>query len=74
MTDLRIENRRLSLSGQVMLGLLLGVAVGIFFGEMVSWLKLVGDIFIKLLQITVIPYISFSLITGLGELSFDEAK
>jgi L-cystine uptake protein TcyP (sodium:dicarboxylate symporter family) len=59
MTDQRIENRRLSLSGQVMIGLVLGiaviglvlgVAVGIFFGEMVSWLKLIGDIFIKLLQ------------------------
>jgi len=74
MTVQRIENRRLSLSGQVMIGLVLGVAVGVFFGEMVSWLKVVGDIFIKLLQITVIPYISFSLITGLGELSFDEVK
>jgi Na+/H+-dicarboxylate symporter len=74
MTDLRIENRRLSLSGQVMIGLVLGIAVGIFFGAMVRWLKLIGDIFIKLLQITVIPYISFSLITGLGELSFDEVK
>jgi Na+/H+-dicarboxylate symporter len=74
MNDLQFKNRRLSLSGQVMLGLVLGVFVGIFFGEMVSWLKLVGDVFIKLLQITVIPYISLSLITGLGELSFDEVK
>ena len=53
---------------------MLGIAVGIFFGEMVGWVKIVGDIFIKLLQITVIPYISFSLITGLGELNYEVVR
>jgi Na+/H+-dicarboxylate symporter/ABC-type amino acid transport substrate-binding protein len=68
------KRARLSLSRQVLLGLLLGIAVGIFFGEMVGWMKIVGDIFIKLLQITVIPYISFSLITGLGELNYEVVR
>jgi len=57
-----------------MLGLVLGVACGVFFGEMVGWLNVVGDIFIKLLQITVIPYISLSLITGIGGLRYNEVK
>ena len=47
---------RMSLAGQVMLGLVLGAACGVFFGEMAGWLNVVGKIFIKLLQITVIPY------------------
>ncbi|MGI9265634.1 MAG: cation:dicarboxylate symporter family transporter [Gammaproteobacteria bacterium] len=68
------KRARLSLSRQVIFGLLLGIAVGIFFGEMVGWTKIVGDIFIKLLQITVIPYISFSLITGLGELNYEVVR
>ena len=63
---------RLSSSGKIYLGLFLGVACGIFFGEMVSWLQIVGDIFIKLLLITVIPYISLALITGIGGLTFKE--
>jgi len=65
---------RWGLSGQILLGLFLGAACGVFFGEMASWLKVVGDIFIKLLQITVIPYISLSLIKGIGELSYNEVK
>ena len=58
----------------VILGLLLGIAVGLFFGEMVSWLKIFGDIFIRLLQVTVIPFISVSLITGIGKLNFEQVK
>ena len=63
---------RLSSAGKIYLGLFLGVACGIFFGEMVGWLQVVGDIFIKLLQITVIPYISLALITGIGGLNYKE--
>ncbi len=69
-----VRPRRMSLAGKIMIGLVLGLACGLFFGEMATWLKVVGIIFIKLLQITVIPYISLSLITGIGRLSFDEVK
>ena len=55
------RKRRLTLAGQVLLGLALGIAAGIVFGEMVGWLKVVGDVFVRLLQVTVIPYISLSL-------------
>jgi hypothetical protein len=41
---------------------------------MASWLQVVGDIFIKLLQITVLPYISLALITGIGGLSYKEVQ
>jgi len=57
-----------------MIGLILGVAWGVFFGELSSWLKVIGDIFVKLLQITVIPYISLSLITGIGGLSYNQVR
>lgn len=65
---------RLPLSTQVLLALVLGAVTGLFFGELVAPLKIVGDAFIKLLQITVIPYISVALITGLGRLDFSEVK
>lgn len=66
--------RRLDLSTLVLIGLGAGIAVGIFFGEMVGWMKIIGDIFIRLLQITVIPFVSLSLITGLGGLTYGEVK
>ena len=73
MTD-KTPSRRLNPSTLVLLSLLLGVATGVFFGEMVAWMQVLGDIFIKLLQITVIPFISVSLITGLGRLRFEEVR
>ncbi len=63
---------RLSSSGKIYLGLFLGVACGLLFGEMVEWLQVIGNIFIRLLQITVIPYISLALITGIGGLTYKE--
>ena len=68
------KKERLSLGEQVLVGLVLGIAVGIFFGERVGFLGLVGDAFIKLLQVTVLPYIMMSLITALGRLTLEDAK
>jgi Na+/H+-dicarboxylate symporter/ABC-type amino acid transport substrate-binding protein len=47
---------------------------GLFVGEIAAPLKVVGDAFIQLLQITVLPYITLSLITSLGRLSYQQAK
>jgi Na+/H+-dicarboxylate symporter/ABC-type amino acid transport substrate-binding protein len=41
---------------------------------MAGFLKIAGDAFIMLLQITVIPYIMVSLITALGRLSIEDTK
>ena len=65
---------RLSLSGCILLGLLLGIFCGIFFGEYCAGLKIFGDAFIKLLQMSILPYIVVSLVVGIGRLSYSEAK
>ncbi len=67
------KKARLSLSTQVLIGLMIGILTGVFFGEAVAFLKIVGDIFIKLLQMSVLPYIVVSLIAGLGRLTYHEA-
>ncbi len=64
----------MSLATQVLLGFLLGVASGVFFGELIAPVGVVGDAFIRLLQMTVLPYVVVSLILGLGALSTDEAR
>jgi Na+/H+-dicarboxylate symporter len=64
----------MSLSTKVLLGLVLGIAVGVFFGESAGSIQIVGDAFIQLLQMTVIPYILVALISGLGRLEFREAR
>jgi Na+/H+-dicarboxylate symporter len=54
----------MSLSAQIFLGLGLGVTTGIFLGEITAPLKLVGDGFVQLLQMGVLPYIIIALISG----------
>ena len=66
--------RSLSLSSKILIGMALGFLVGIFFGEYCSFLQIIGDAFIKLLQMTILPYIVVSLISGLGVLTYDQAK
>ena len=65
---------QLSLSTQILLALIVGLAVGLFFGESAGALQPLGRAFILLLQMTVLPYIVLSLITGLGRLTYAEVK
>jgi Na+/H+-dicarboxylate symporter/ABC-type amino acid transport substrate-binding protein len=58
-----------SKSKKILIGLSLGILVGLMFGEACAPLKVVGTIFIKLMQMTVTPYIIISLILGIGRLS-----
>jgi Na+/H+-dicarboxylate symporter len=65
---------RFSLSTNILIGLLLGVVTGLFFGDYCARLQIIGDAFIKLLQMSILPYIVVSIIAGIGGLSFDRAK
>jgi len=68
------KKRKIGIATQVFIGLGLGLLVGVFFGEEVAFLKIGGDAFIALLQITVIPYVMVALITSLGRLTLADAK
>jgi Na+/H+-dicarboxylate symporter len=50
---------------QVFIGLVAGVIVGVVFGEKASYVKPLGDIFIRLIQMIIVPLIFFSLVSGL---------
>jgi len=54
----------MSLSKQILIGLVAGLAVGLFFGERVSFLELPARGFVQLIQVTVLPYVVGSLIAG----------
>jgi Na+/H+-dicarboxylate symporter len=64
----------MSLASKVLLGLGLGAAVGLFFGERVAFLGEPGRAFVVLLQMTVLPYVSVALVHGLGRLSVADAR
>ena len=63
----------MSLSAKIFLGLGLGIATGIFLGEITAPLKAVGAAYVQLLQMAVLPYIMITLMSGLGKLKYSEA-
>jgi Na+/H+-dicarboxylate symporter/ABC-type amino acid transport substrate-binding protein len=68
------ESPRLSLGARILIGLGLGIALGLFVGELAAPLRFVGDAFVGLLQMTVLPYIIVTLIANVGRLSIDRGK
>ena len=64
----------LTFSRKILVGLVSGLALGIFLGEAAAPLKIVADGFVKLLQMTVLPYVTVSIVSSLGGLSLNEAR
>lgn len=64
----------MSLAKKIIIGLISGVAIGLFVGEYTAFLSYIGDGFIALLQMTVLPYIMVSIIANLGRLTLSEGK
>ncbi|NOU50007.1 cation:dicarboxylase symporter family transporter [Pseudoalteromonas sp. JBTF-M23] len=54
--------------------LILGIATGLIFGERVAFLQPIGAGFVKLMQITIFPYIVVSLIVGLGKFNPEQVR
>ncbi|REJ92296.1 MAG: hypothetical protein DWQ35_12530 [Planctomycetota bacterium] len=54
------------------LGLILGVGWGLFFGEYGAWIQWIGNAFVRLLQMTVLPYVVLSLTCNIGRLSMTQ--
>ena len=52
----------------------LGLFTGLFFGDMAGFLQILAEIFVLLLQMTVLPYVTLSLIVGFGRLTYADAK
>lgn len=74
MSDQPAKPWRPSLTALILWGLILGIACGLFFGEYCAWLTPIGDAFVGLLQMTVLPYITFALVSNIGRLTFEQGK
>jgi len=65
---------RMSLSARIGVALAAGAALGLFFGDRVAFLQGVADAYIKLLQMTVLPYVTVSIVGGLGALNAAQVR
>ena len=66
--------KTLDMPGKIMIGLGLGILLGLFLGELAAPMKIAGDAFIGLLQMTVLPYIVLALIGGIGKLTAKQSR
>ncbi|MEA1889590.1 MAG: cation:dicarboxylase symporter family transporter [Pseudomonadota bacterium] len=64
---------KLSPFQRVILALIFGILAGIFVGEPAGKLEIIGNAYIRLLQMTVLPYVLVSIIGGLGRLDNEMA-
>lgn len=64
----------MSFSTRILVWLAAGIATGLFFGDLVAPLAPLATGFVKLLQMTVLPYVVISIIASLGSLSAAEAR
>ena len=64
----------MSFSTRILLWLAAGVVTGLVLGDLVAPLSVVATGFVKLLQMTVLPYVVISIIASLGSLSVAEAR
>jgi Na+/H+-dicarboxylate symporter/ABC-type amino acid transport substrate-binding protein len=64
----------MSFSNRILVGLASGVLVGLFLGEHAAALKWAADGFVKLLQMSVLPYVTVSIIGSLGKLRYEDAR
>jgi Na+/H+-dicarboxylate symporter/ABC-type amino acid transport substrate-binding protein len=63
-----------SFSKQILVGVLAGVLVGLFLGELAAPFGYAATAFVKLLQITVLPYMTVSIVLNLGRLGYGQAR
>lgn len=64
---------RVSLTAKILAGILCGIAAGLFFGESAQALEPLGNLYIRLTQMTVLPYLMIALIAGLGKMQATDA-
>ncbi len=58
-----------SLLLRILIGLVLGAIVGIVGGPDIAWLKPLGDLFVRLLKMIVMPVVFFTLVVGAASIS-----
>ena len=61
--------KKIGLTTKVFIGFIVGVILGIVFQEKILFLKIVGDIFLSLIKMLVVPLVFFSIISGITNIT-----
>lgn len=64
----------MSFGTKILVGLFVGIVTGLFLGDLAAPLQVVATGFVRLLQMTVLPYVTVSLVVGIGGLDPTSAR
>ncbi|UCC83504.1 MAG: cation:dicarboxylase symporter family transporter [Gemmatimonadota bacterium] len=67
------DRHRFTLGTRILIGVLAGIATGVFLGAWSAPLQVLGDIYVGLLQMTVLPYVVVSLVSRIGGFTYERA-
>ena len=66
--------RKMSLTNQIMIAMVLGIALGAIFQKDIVGIKVIGDLFLRLIQMSVVVLIMGSVIEAVGGLEIKELR
>ncbi|QGG61911.1 dicarboxylate/amino acid:cation symporter [Loigolactobacillus bifermentans] len=61
-------HKKFNLTTQIIIGMVVGIGLGLVGGQQVAGIKIVGDLFLRLIQMAVIPLIFCAVIEAIGSL------
>lgn len=67
-----MKKKKLGMTGQIMIAMTLGIIVGVIFEGRISGIKLVGDIFLRLIQMSIVLLVMGQIIEAVGGLNRKE--
>lgn len=67
-----MKNFKLSMTNQILIAVVIGVLAGAILGPVATKVKVVGDIFLRLIQMAVVPLIMGAVIEAVGSLDSKE--
>lgn len=63
------KERKISLPIKILISLVIGAIVGFVVGEKITVIEPIGTIFLRLLRMTIVPLVFFSIVTGVSGVS-----
>ncbi len=67
-----MKKKKLGMTGQIMIAMTLGIIAGVIFEGRISGIKLVGDIFLRLIQMSIVLLVMGQIIEAVGGLNRKE--
>lgn len=64
-----IKKKELGLPIKILIALVIGAALGFVVGEKITVIKPLGDVFLRLLRMTIVPLVFCSIVTGISGIS-----